>query len=198
MKRITDPLVCFLVPKLAQLTSLQLFERRSSRMFASAFSTRYNIATHILSPLICAIMDENPHRTEEHPLSEKQGNTDESKLSTAVAAIADPKFPLPALTDKSSTLRYILSFGTLATLLATSIVGAWYLDVTMLQSEQPIVVLSVAFFAVLGALFFTGTVWIDWFELVMGYWWLSMPIAAAAGLVLVMNQEQSTGIQESA
>jgi hypothetical protein len=143
-------------------------------------------------------MDENPHRTEEHPLSEKQGNTDESKLSTAVAAIADPKFPLPALTDKSSTLRYILSFGTLATLLATSIVGAWYLDVTMLQSEQPIVVLSVAFFAVLGALFFTGTVWIDWFELVMGYWWLSMPIAAAAGLVLVMNQEQSTGIQESA
>jgi hypothetical protein len=144
------------------------------------------------------IMDENPHRTEEHPLSEKQGNTDESKLSTAVAAIADPKFPLPALTDKSSTLRCILSFGTLATLLATSIVGAWYLDVTMLQSEQPIVVLSVAFFAVLGALFFTGTVWIDWFELVMGYWWLSMPIAAAAGLVLVMNQEQSTGIQESA
>lgn len=142
-------------------------------------------------------MDENPHRTDEHPLSEKQGNTDNSKLSTAVAAVADPKFPLPVLNDKSSTLRYILSFGTLAALLGGGIVGAWYLDVTMLQSRQPIVVLSIAFFTVLGALFFTGTVWIDWFELVLGYWWLSMPIGAAAGLVLVMNQEASTGIQES-
>lgn len=142
-------------------------------------------------------MDENPHRTDEHELSEKQTNTDDSKLSTLTAAAIDPEFPLPVLDDQSSTLRYILSFGTLATLLAGGIVGAWFLDVTLLQSEQPIVVLSLAFFAVLGALFFTGTVWIDWFELVLGYWWMSMPIGAAAGLVLVMNQEASTGIQES-
>jgi hypothetical protein len=142
-------------------------------------------------------MDENPHRTDEHPLFRKPTNTDDSKLSTAVAAVTDPKFPLPALNDSSSTLRYILSFGTLAALLAAGIVGAWYLDVTMLQSKSPIIVMTCAFFAVLGALFFTGTVWIDWFELVLGYWWLSMPIGAAVGLVLVMNQETSTGIHES-
>jgi len=142
-------------------------------------------------------MDENPHRTDKHPLSEQQTNTDDSKLSTAVAAVTDPKFPLPVLNDESSTLRYIISFGTLAALLGGGVVGAWYLDVTMLQSQQPVVVLSVAFFAILGALFFTGTVWIDWFELVLGYWWLSMPIGALAGLTLVMNQEASTGIAES-
>ena len=142
-------------------------------------------------------MDENPHRSDEHPRSEKQSNTDDSKLSTAVAAVADPKFPLPVLDDKSSALRYILSFGTLATLLLTGIAGAWYLDVILLQSQQPAIVLSVAFFVVLGALFFTGTVWIDWYELVLGYWWLSMPVGAAAALILVMNQEASTGIQES-
>jgi len=142
-------------------------------------------------------MDENPNRTEDHHLSEKQTNTDDSKLATLTAAVADPKFPLPVLNDQSSALRYVLSFGTLAALLAGGIVGAWYLDVTMLQSQQPVVVLSVVFFAILGTLFFTGTVWIDWFELVLGYWWLSMPIGAAAGLVLVMNQEQNTGIRES-
>jgi hypothetical protein len=142
-------------------------------------------------------MDENPHRTDEHALSEKQTNTDDSKLATLTAAVTDSKFPLPVLNDQSSTLRYILSFGTLASFLAGGIVGAWFLDVTMLQSQQPVVVLSLAFFGILGALFFTGTVWIDWFELVLGYWWLSMPIGAAAGLVLVMKQEQDTGIRES-
>lgn len=142
-------------------------------------------------------MDENPDRKDEHPLSEKQMNTDDSKVSTAIAAVTDPKFPLPVLDNKSSTLRYILSFSTLMALLASGIVGAWYLDVTMLQSQSPIIVLSCAFITVLGALFFTGTVWIDWFELVLGYWWLSMPIGALAGLALVMNQEASTGIHES-
>lgn len=142
-------------------------------------------------------MDENPNRTENHPLSEKQTNTDDSKLATLTAAVADPKFPLPVLNDQSSALRYVLSFGTLAALLAGGIFGAWNLDVTMLQSQQPLVLLSIVFFAILGALFFTGTVWVDWFELVLGYWWLSMPIGAAAGLVLIMNQEQNTGIRES-
>ena len=141
-------------------------------------------------------MDENPQRTNEHGLSEKQKNTDDSKLSTAVAAVTDPKFPLPVLDENASAFRYVLSFGTLAGLLAGGLAGAWYLGITMLQSQQPLVALSVAFCAVLGALFFTGTVWIDWFELVLGYWWLSMPIAAAAGIVLIFNQEASAGIDE--
>jgi hypothetical protein len=101
---------------------------------------------------------------EEHPLSEKQTNTDDNKLATVVAAVTDPKFPLPVLDEKSTVRQYVLSFGTLLSLLASGIFGAWYfLDIPLLQSQHPVIVLSVFFFGVLGALFFTGTVWIDWY-----------------------------------
>ena len=131
-------------------------------------------------------MDENPQQTDSHALSEKQTNTDDSKLATTFAAVTDPKFPLPVLDENSSALRYVLSFGTLTALLAGGIIGAWLLDVTMLQAQNPVLVLGLAFLGVMGALFFTGTVWIDWWELVLGYWWLSMPVGAAAGLLLIM------------
>jgi hypothetical protein len=45
-------------------------------------------------------------------------------------------------------------------------------------------------------LYWTGSHYIDWWELVMGYWWLSMPVAGAAGVLLVMAQEQATGFHE--
>jgi len=45
-------------------------------------------------------------------------------------------------------------------------------------------------------LFWTGSHSIDWYELVAGYWWLSLPVAGAAGLMLVMAQEQATGFEE--
>lgn len=143
-------------------------------------------------------MDENPHRTDDHPLSEKQTDTDDHKLSTAIAAVTDPKFPLPILDEKSSPVRYILSFGTLFLLLGGGIGGAWMLGTELLQSSQPVVFAGGIFAAVLGALFVTGTVWVDWFELVVGYWWLSMPIGALAGLILVLNHEDSTGLEETA
>lgn len=143
-------------------------------------------------------MDKNPERTDEHSLSEKQTNTDDHKASTVIAAVTDPKFPLPVLDENATTLRYVLSFGTLATLLAGGLAGAWYVGgVAMLQSEQPLIPLTIAFFAILGALFFTGTVYIDWWELVLGYWWLAMPLGAAVGIMLVFNEERSAGIGES-
>ena len=39
-------------------------------------------------------------------------------------------------------------------------------------------------------LWITGTIWIDWYELVIGYWWLSMPIGAAVGVLFVLAQER--------
>ena len=45
-------------------------------------------------------------------------------------------------------------------------------------------------------LYWTGSHKIDWWELVAGYGWLSMPVAGAAGLLLVMAQEQSSGLHE--
>lgn len=142
-------------------------------------------------------MDENPHRTDDHHLSEKKSNTDEHKLSTAIAAVTDPKFPLPVLDEKSSALRYVLSFSTLFGLLGAGIALAQFYEVAILQSAQPLVVMGCGFAAVVGALFITGTVWIDWFELVIGYWWLSMPVGALAGLALVLNQEASVEIHET-
>ncbi|KAF2810910.1 uncharacterized protein BDZ99DRAFT_475780 [Mytilinidion resinicola] len=142
-------------------------------------------------------MDHNPDRMDAHTLSEKNTNTEDHKLSTTIAAVTDPSFPLPTLTSESSTLHYILSFGTLIGLLGAGIVGAWLFDLPLMQTASPAVVLSVSFATVLGALFFTGTVWIDWYELVLGYWWLSMPIGAAAGLAIVMNQEASAPIVET-
>lgn len=141
-------------------------------------------------------MDNNSDRTDEHPLSEKQTNTSNSKLATLVAAVTDPKFPLPVLDANTSLIRYVLSFATLSTLIGGAVLGAWFLDVAMFQSSQPLLVMGSAFVALLGLFFFMGSVWIDWFELLLGYWWLSMPVGILAGLALVLNQEDSTSIGE--
>jgi hypothetical protein len=41
------------------------------------------------------------------------------------------------------------------------------------------------------AMWFTGTVWIDWWQLVIGYWRLSIPIGAPAGLLFLVAQERT-------
>ena len=43
-------------------------------------------------------------------------------------------------------------------------------------------------------LYWTGSHSIDWWELITRYWWLSMPVAGAAGLLLVMAQERADGL----
>jgi hypothetical protein len=74
--------------------------------------------------------------------------------------------------------------------------GAWFIDTSLLQSEQPVYVIAGVFSVVTLALFVIGTVWVDWWELVLGYWWLSIPIGAAAKLALVVNQEAQAGLEE--
>lgn len=142
-------------------------------------------------------MDTNPKRSDSHSLSEKQTNTDDHKGKTTLAAIIDPSFPLPALTADSSALSYVLSFGTLFALLACGIGGAWYLGYEILQSSQPLVMASGVTVLALFAFWITGTIWVDWFELVVGYWWLSMPIGALAGLAVVLNAEASATMAET-
>lgn len=140
--------------------------------------------------------DSNPEQTDAHPLSEKQTNTDNAKLPVAIAAVTDPKFPLPQLTSTSSALEYILSFSTLFLLVGGGIYGAWLYEVALLQTAQPLLLLPAVFVVSVGALGLAGLFAVNWWELVLGYWWLSMPVAAMAGLVLVMKQEQSTGLEE--
>lgn len=142
-------------------------------------------------------MDHNPERTDQHELSEKQANTEEHKGKTAVAAVLDPTFPLPALTEESTAIQYVLSFGTLFILLGGALGGAWLYGVEILQGSQPLLVNGCVFAAMIGAFAITGTIWIDWFELVIGYWWLSMPIGAFAGLIIMLKTEAETTLAET-
>lgn len=45
-------------------------------------------------------------------------------------------------------------------------------------------------------MYWTGSNSIDSRELIAGWWWLSMPIDAAAGLLLVIMQETSSELGE--
>lgn len=142
-------------------------------------------------------MAENPHRTEDHPLSENQTNTDDHKGTTTLAAVLDSSFPLPTLTSESTPLQYFLSFATLFALLALGVGGAIYVGVEILQSSRPFFMAGTGIALLMGAFFITGTIWIDWYGLVVKYWWLSMPIGALAGIAVVLNIEASTGIADT-
>jgi len=144
-------------------------------------------------------MENSTSEPKDHPLSEKQTNTDDKKLQTTTAAVLDPNFPLPELDSSASTFRHVKSFAVLAVLLAAGVAGAWFMGASILISEDPtmqVALLVGAFVVLLTALFLTGTVWVDWWELVLGYWWLSIPIGAAAGLVVVLNQESATSLKD--
>ncbi len=145
-------------------------------------------------------MDTNTSEPEDHPLSEKQTNTDDKKFETTTAALTDPNFPLPELDESTSYARHALSFFVLLALLVGGCVGAWFFEPSFLQVSENVwvqvgILAGMAGFTLM-MLFFTGTVWIDWWELVLGYWWLSIPIAAAAGLVFVLNQESAMTLKE--
>lgn len=161
-------------------------------------------------------MSSSQQQLESHPRSEKETNTDENKVSTAVAVVLDPTFPLPILESKKTpTSRYIQSFLLLLFLLLGAVFRAWYLELSILQTgstvstspnpksknvlsmlgmamhmEQLALLLGVTGLLFL-AMWFTGTIWIDWWELVIAYWWLSIPTGAAAGLLFVMAQERT-------
>lgn len=161
-------------------------------------------------------MSSNHRQSDTHPLSEKKTNTEDAKAKTSLAAVFDPSFPLPTLEPKKTpTIRYIQSFLVLLFLLSAAVIGAWFFELSILQSgfgtatspnpkaKNVLSILGIVIrveqlallVGTIGVLFFamwfTGTVWIDWWELVIGYWWLSMPIAGLAGLLFLLAQERT-------
>jgi hypothetical protein len=152
---------------------------------------------------------QSAQQSDSHPPSEKEANTDEAKAKTSVAAVLDPSFPLPTLeAEKTPATRYIRSFVVLIVLLSAAVFGAWFLELSILQigstastssnpkSKDVLLTLGMAMpvqqlALLLGvtsvlflAMWFTGTVWIDWWQLVIGYWRLSIPIGAPAGFAV--------------
>jgi len=126
--------------------------------------------------------------------------TDGTKPQTAIDVIVDPDF-LPTL-EKAPIQQHLKSNLLLLSLITSGVFGSWLLGLDMFQvSEgQSWGMLASGLMGVVGVIglgvWFTGALWIDWWELVLGYWWLSMPVAAGAGLLFVMAQEKSKGLKE--
>jgi hypothetical protein len=128
-----------------------------------------------------------------HPDNENQDHTNKNgeKPQTAIDAVLDPEF-VPTL-DSAPVFRKVQSFSVLFGGLLGALALASLAGVDILQSGPQIA--GVGALLVL-ALWWTGTVWIDWWEVVLGYWWLSMPVGGAAGLCLILMQENASGWDE--
>jgi len=83
-----------------------------------------------------------------------------------------------------------------------AVFAAWLMGFELFQIQEDASwgVLALGLGSVIGMggalMVWTGSHHIDWWELVAGYWWLSMPAAGAAGLFFVMAQEQVTEFKE--
>ena len=115
--------------------------------------------------------------------------------SEALSALSDPNF-LPSLTTTSPFHpRALRSHLVLLTLLLGGIYLAYFvLDVAILQTWPQFIGISAV--ALLGILL-TGGFNIDWYSLLLDFWWLSFPLAGAAGLALVVMQENATSFTET-
>ncbi|KAL3424804.1 hypothetical protein PVAG01_04085 [Phlyctema vagabunda] len=155
-----------------------------------------------------------------HPSNANQDHTtkDGEKPTNAFTAITDPDF-LPTLESAPKT-QHLKSYLVLISLVVGGVVGAWFYGFELFQFSstqdpqipfQPaeptvsdssvleiISLLGLVVAALLVVISWTGALWIDWWELVLGYWWLSMPVGGAAGLCLVLMQETASGMDEVA
>ena len=50
--------------------------------------------------------------------------------------------------------------------------------------------------AVMMGLFYTGVVWMDFWELVVGYWWITLPLVGGAGIFHVLMMETAEEIMD--
>ncbi|KAF3160249.1 hypothetical protein TWF106_009014 [Orbilia oligospora] len=95
--------------------------------------------------------------------------------------------------EAAPLFRYIQSFVILSFLLGSAGVGVWYLgfDIFQTTTQQWVIVAAVT-----TCLFYSGVVWIDWWAVVVEYWWLSIPILAGTGILLTRMDEAIRDVQE--
>ena len=120
----------------------------------------------------------------------------ESLTTAPLTAIIDPNL-LPTTGDKPASRR-VRSLVFLALLLAVAVSGAWFVGLDILQGDD---MLKVGLKGIgvwmmgLGGVAMTGGLDVDWFELVLGWWWVATPIVGAASVLFVVVQERATGIE---
>lgn len=130
--------------------------------------------------------DGNPTST--NPANEHivPSGTAPSNATEAVDKIMnDPEFMSEFSSESSAfSVRKIRSHIILLSLIAGGLYGAYVvLGVEILETWAAFVIVGVV--TILGV-YTTGGFLIDWWSLLLGHWWLSLPIGAAAGLALLM------------
>jgi len=110
----------------------------------------------------------------------------------AYAVITDPNI-LPSINAETPLLHRLGSYIVLASLLSGGLFVAYIFGVDILQTQAEIVGIGLAVAIAFG---FVGGWSIDWWDLVLGYWWLSMPVAGLAGLAFMVMQERASGMVE--
>jgi len=130
-----------------------------------------------------------------NPANPNQNHTpkDGTKPTSGFTAITDTDF-VPTL-DAAPPTRYLQSFMVLTGMIGSMAFAAYYMKFDIFQTTlQQYAILGV----VVTSLFYTGVVWIDWWEVAVGYWWLSFPVLGLAGLLLVRMDEATVGIDDAA
>lgn len=127
-----------------------------------------------------------------HHANQDHVSTGNSKPDDFLTVLTDPNFK-PTISD-APLLRKIQSFAVLFALVAGGLfLGRTVLRIELLTTGWPVVVgIGVAITAAI--VMVAGD--IDWWELVLAYWWLAMPAGAAAGLALVVLGEETNGMRD--
>ncbi|KAK6535769.1 hypothetical protein TWF281_000021 [Arthrobotrys megalospora] len=130
------------------------------------------------------------------PFHSSEQNTDHTtksgtKPTTGTEIITDTSFA-PTL-ESAPFSRYLKSFFVLSILVACVCAGACYIGLDFLQttSQQWAIIASVTI-----GLFYSGVVWIDWWEIIVEYWWLSIPLLAGIGMVMIRMDEATRAVDE--
>ncbi|KAF3921580.1 hypothetical protein AA313_de0204852 [Arthrobotrys entomopaga] len=121
-----------------------------------------------------------------HPSNPNENHTTKrgNKPTSGTEVLTDTSF-VPTLESAPST-RYLQSFLVLFMMVSSAAFSAWFLDFDIFQSkaQQQLVLLGV-----IGGLFYSGAVWIDWWTIVVEYWWISIPLLAGLGIIVVRLDE---------
>ncbi|KAK6362567.1 hypothetical protein TWF730_000024 [Orbilia blumenaviensis] len=132
----------------------------------------------------------SPFRANAAPNTDHTTNSG-TKPSSGTEVITDTSFA-PTL-ESAPLLRCVQSFFVLSLLITFASLGAWYVGFDIIQTtSQQWVVIGAATIS----LFYSGVIWIDWWIIVVEYWWLSIPALAGIGIVMLRMDEATRAIDE--
>jgi len=115
--------------------------------------------------------DQVPGNKHEDPANPNNSNTDHTmadgtKPETGLAAILDPDF-IPTLDEGVPTIRWVQSMVVLISIIGGGIAAGYLGGLDLFETPLQMAIITGS---VVVAFFFTGAVYIDYWELVVKYW----------------------------